>query len=174
MPLVQAAISSSGEDPRPTVANCLVLTKVDADLAPSADSQRPRGRPALPIFIRQGRPQAMNHLPLTSQPLEPHRVPMRHLLSPLLSGWTASRRHSATWGIAWRGCWRIAGRSGAPHTCRGGDCRGCGVMSGVRAMGFPRLGGCCPIRRGACGARSVQQAVKLVPWRLPATQLRMC
>jgi hypothetical protein len=35
-------------------ANCLVLTKVDADLAPSAEQSKPRGRLVLPIFIRRG------------------------------------------------------------------------------------------------------------------------
>jgi hypothetical protein len=44
------------------VANCLVLTKVDADPPSPRSSQRPRGRVVLPIFIRQGWPQAMSHL----------------------------------------------------------------------------------------------------------------
>jgi hypothetical protein len=45
------------------VANYLVLTKVDADPALSAEQSRPKGRLVLPIFIRQGWPQAMSHLP---------------------------------------------------------------------------------------------------------------
>jgi hypothetical protein len=45
------------------VANCLVLTKVDADLALSAERSTAQGRFVLPIFIRQGWPQAMIHLP---------------------------------------------------------------------------------------------------------------
>src|SRR5215217_3907288 len=44
------------------MASYLVLTKVDANLAPPRSSQRPRGRLVLPIFIRQGWPQAMSHL----------------------------------------------------------------------------------------------------------------
>jgi hypothetical protein len=44
------------------VANYLVLTKVDADPALSAEQSRPKGRFVLPIFIRQGWPQAMSHL----------------------------------------------------------------------------------------------------------------
>ena len=44
------------------MANCLVLTKVDADLASSAEQSRSRGPVVLPIFIRQGWPQAMSHL----------------------------------------------------------------------------------------------------------------
>jgi hypothetical protein len=47
----------------PAVANYLVLTKVDADPALSAEQSRPKGRLVLPIFIRQGWPQAMSHLP---------------------------------------------------------------------------------------------------------------
>ena len=42
--------------------NYLVLTTVDADPALSAEQSRPKGRVVLPIFIRQGWPQAMNHL----------------------------------------------------------------------------------------------------------------
>jgi hypothetical protein len=44
------------------MAHCLVLTTVDADLAPPRSSQRPRGNSVLPIFIRQGWPQGMSHL----------------------------------------------------------------------------------------------------------------
>jgi hypothetical protein len=44
------------------VANYLVLTKVDADLAPSAEQSTAQGRVVLPIFIRHGWPQAINHL----------------------------------------------------------------------------------------------------------------
>jgi hypothetical protein len=40
------------------VANGPVPTKVDADLVPPRNSQRPRRRLLLPIFIRQGWPQA--------------------------------------------------------------------------------------------------------------------
>jgi hypothetical protein len=43
------------------VANYLVLTTVDADPALSAEQSRPKGRLVLPIFIRQGWPQAMSH-----------------------------------------------------------------------------------------------------------------
>jgi hypothetical protein len=49
------------------VANYLVLTKVDADPALSAEQSRPKGRLVLPIFIRQGWPQAMSHLPWNHQ-----------------------------------------------------------------------------------------------------------
>ena len=35
----------------------------DADLAPSAERQRPRGPLVLPIFIREGWLKAMSHLP---------------------------------------------------------------------------------------------------------------
>ena len=49
------------------MANYLVLTKVDADLASSAEQSRPKGRLVLPIFIRQGWPQAMSHLPWNHQ-----------------------------------------------------------------------------------------------------------
>jgi hypothetical protein len=45
------------------VANYLVLTKVDADLALSAEQWTARGRVVLPIFIPQGWPPAMSHLP---------------------------------------------------------------------------------------------------------------
>jgi hypothetical protein len=41
--------------------------QVDADLASSAEQSRPRGPVVLPIFIRQGWPQAMNHLPWNHQ-----------------------------------------------------------------------------------------------------------
>ena len=44
------------------MASYLALTKVDANLAPPRSSQRPTGRLVLPIFIRQGWPQAMSHL----------------------------------------------------------------------------------------------------------------
>jgi hypothetical protein len=44
------------------VANCLVLTKVDADLAPSAEQWTAQGNSVLPIFIRHGWPQAISHL----------------------------------------------------------------------------------------------------------------
>jgi hypothetical protein len=44
------------------VANYLVLTKVDADPALSAEQSRPKGRLVLPIFIRQG--VAAGHEPL--------------------------------------------------------------------------------------------------------------
>ena len=43
------------------MANYLVLTKVDADLAPSAEQSTARGRFVPPIFIPQGWPQAMSH-----------------------------------------------------------------------------------------------------------------
>ena len=39
----------------------------DAGLAPSAEQSTPRGRVVLPIFIRQGRPKAMSHLPWNHQ-----------------------------------------------------------------------------------------------------------
>jgi hypothetical protein len=42
--------------------NYLVLTKVDADVAPSAEQSTAQGHGVLPIFIPQGWPQAMNHL----------------------------------------------------------------------------------------------------------------
>jgi hypothetical protein len=44
------------------VANYLVLTKVDADLALSAEQSTAQGNSVLPIFIPQGWPQAMSHL----------------------------------------------------------------------------------------------------------------
>jgi len=44
------------------VANYLVLTKVDADLALSAEQWTAKGRVVLPIFIPQGWPPAMSHL----------------------------------------------------------------------------------------------------------------
>ena len=44
------------------MANYLVLTKVDADLAPSAEQSTAQGRVVLRIFIRHGWPQAMSHL----------------------------------------------------------------------------------------------------------------
>jgi hypothetical protein len=44
------------------MANCLVLTKVDADLAPSAEQWTAQGPFHAAIFIRQGWPQAMSHL----------------------------------------------------------------------------------------------------------------
>jgi hypothetical protein len=40
-----------------------VLTKVDADLAPSAEQSTAQGRFCAAVFIRQGWPQAMSHLP---------------------------------------------------------------------------------------------------------------
>ena len=45
------------------MANYLVLTKVDADLALSAEQSTAQGNSVLPIFIPQGWPQAMSHLP---------------------------------------------------------------------------------------------------------------
>jgi len=52
------------------VANCLVLAKVDADPALSAEQSTAQGRVVLPIFIRQGWPQAM------SLPVPRSRPPM--------------------------------------------------------------------------------------------------
>jgi hypothetical protein len=56
------ATPSSGEDSRPRwqIAGTY---QVDADLASSAEQSRPRGPVVLPIFIRQGWPQVMRHLP---------------------------------------------------------------------------------------------------------------
>ena len=38
----------------PAVTNCLVLTKVDADLAASAEQSAAQGRLVLSVVIRQG------------------------------------------------------------------------------------------------------------------------
>jgi len=38
------AAAPPGEDPSPEVANCLVLTKVDADPAPSAEESTAQGQ----------------------------------------------------------------------------------------------------------------------------------
>src|ERR671936_2770896 len=44
------------------MANSLVLTKVDADLGPSAEQWKAQGPCCAAIFIRQGWPPAMSHL----------------------------------------------------------------------------------------------------------------
>ena len=82
------------------MANCLVLTKVDADPAPFAEQSRPRGRLVLPIFIPQGWPPAMSHLPWigsqapcypASSQVAQHREGRSYVLSPrsvaLCYGW---------------------------------------------------------------------------------------
>jgi hypothetical protein len=43
--------------------NCLVVAKVDADLAASAEQSAAQGRLVLSVLIRQGRLKAMSHLP---------------------------------------------------------------------------------------------------------------
>src|SRR5829696_5736262 len=66
------------------VANYLVLTTVDADPALSAEQSRPKGRVVLPIFIRQGWPQAMSHLSVTHGPGgPPRRMKMGNMSGPL-------------------------------------------------------------------------------------------
>jgi hypothetical protein len=60
---IEPPTSSSGEDSRPPGANYLVLTKVDADLASSAEQWTAQGPVVLPVFIRQGWLEAMIHLP---------------------------------------------------------------------------------------------------------------
>lgn len=43
--------------------SCLVLAKVDGDLAASAEQSAAQGRLVLSVLIRQGRLKAMSHLP---------------------------------------------------------------------------------------------------------------
>ena len=50
-------------------------------------------------------------MPLTSQPLAPHQLPTRHLVSALLSRPMVSRRSEAAHGVARPCCWQFAGDS---------------------------------------------------------------
>jgi hypothetical protein len=106
---------SSGEDPRPRW-QLPVLTKVDADLAPSAEQWTARGRVVLPIFIRQGWPQAMSHLPVWQPPVECARlevVVMQRVKRARLFVWLRQHRHQLLdegsrprWpGCTTPGCW---------------------------------------------------------------------
>jgi hypothetical protein len=60
---LEPAPSSSGEDARPPWQTPWYLPRSTRTSPPPRSSQRPRGRVVLPIFIRQGWPQAMSHLP---------------------------------------------------------------------------------------------------------------
>jgi hypothetical protein len=54
--------SSSGEDPRLWWQTAWYLPRSTRTSPPPRSGQRPRGNGVLPIFIRQGWPQAMSHL----------------------------------------------------------------------------------------------------------------
>jgi hypothetical protein len=58
---IEPPTSSSGEDPRPRWQTAWYLPRSTRTSPPPWSSQRPRGRVVLPIFIRQGWPQAMSH-----------------------------------------------------------------------------------------------------------------
>jgi hypothetical protein len=59
---LEPAASSSGEDHRPRWQTTWYLPRSTRTSPPPRSGQRPRGRAVLPIFIRQGWPQAMSHL----------------------------------------------------------------------------------------------------------------
>jgi hypothetical protein len=60
---IEPAIPSSGEDLCPRWQTAWYLPRSTRTSPPPRSRQRPRGRVVLPIFIPQGWPQAMNHLP---------------------------------------------------------------------------------------------------------------
>jgi len=57
---------SSGEDPCPPWQTAWYLPRSTRTSPPPRSGQRPTGRIVLPIFIPQGWPPAMNHLPWIS------------------------------------------------------------------------------------------------------------
>ena len=81
--------------------------QVDADLASSAEQSRPRGPVVLPIFIRQGWPQAMIHLPLMRRGFTtPYSTSRSHT--------SAQVRSAAEGGVMGRGearCSEVSGKS---------------------------------------------------------------
>jgi hypothetical protein len=80
---IEPATPSSGEDPRPRWQTAWYLPRSTRTPPSPRSSQRPRGRLVLPIFIPQGWPPAMSHLPWN------HREP---LCGPPYPQVTADRR----------------------------------------------------------------------------------
>jgi hypothetical protein len=64
---IEPATPSSGEDPRPRWQTTWYLPRSTRTSPSPRSSQRPRGNSVLPIFIPQGWPQAMSHLPWNHQ-----------------------------------------------------------------------------------------------------------
>jgi hypothetical protein len=62
LPGLEPGTSSSGEDLCPRWQTAWYLPRSTRTWPSPRSSQRPRGRLVLPIFIRQGWPQAMSHL----------------------------------------------------------------------------------------------------------------
>jgi hypothetical protein len=94
---IESAIPSSGEDPQPRWQTTWYLPRSTRTSPPPRSSQWPRGNSVLPIFIPQGWPQAMNHLPWigSQSPRYPRRCRSRNtvravVMCPVYARWNLS------------------------------------------------------------------------------------